>query len=561
MPRPSKLPLPPIAEPPPGEAFLKSLQSFYREAIEAAAPRYPSKTEFTLMNSGIVSFLESCRHKKSMAAARAEAQIQLPGGFEPRTRIGLPPQKFLMDDKLKVKLMKAKCGEQFVGILQAAINKAYGIKVPRKRKAVGEDGKAGTLKRLMVSDESSLTGKESWLCEASGPDTALNGSDQQGETTEGIRVPDTDHKPSEHHASRETILGDDKKYSAAVKSAEGHCESSEDVEGLSLGQYRRTDTKGTTTTAPPKCGILTSLDEAKDAQNTNGHHSVSEEESDSEAYSVCGRDGFSESLVGDGLQAGNGSEKEGTDWFQRNDALAHQAEQNIYHDRTGDNGHQQPEQCEESGDGQDIAPNHTAQARRAPDHKSMTPGNTAGPISDELTPEYSESQERCKQTRPIRLKLTHHGQAASPFTQSLLIDHLAAKAILEVYLEACKNTLQLDPLPFASLFPKLAKFPTGTWAIYQSQIERLHYSGKLQKMNTSQRLRKIAKICVYPEEERAMGEGKWERVIAAVIIAGFLAEVTGSEKAADDERKMVEKWVWDKVRELEFLKDTAGRKW
>lgn len=54
-----------------------------------------------------------------------------------------------------------------------------------------------------------------------------------------------------------------------------------------------------------------------------------------------------------------------------------------------------------------------------------------------------------------------------------------------------------------------------------------------------------------------MREGKWERVKAAAVIAGFLAETTGREEVSEDERKVVDGWVWEKMREIDFLRDTA----
>lgn len=118
-----------------------------------------------------------------------------------------------------------------------------------------------------------------------------------------------------------------------------------------------------------------------------------------------------------------------------------------------------------------------------------------------------------------------------------------------------------DALPFAALYPKLAKFPTGTWAVYQSKIERLHYSGKLWNMAVIRRTEKIARICVDPEEQRAMSEGKWERVKAAVVIAGFLGERTGAERATDSEKKLVDAWVWDRMRGVDLFRTAAESCW
>jgi hypothetical protein len=71
-------------------------------------------------------------------------------------------------------------------------------------------------------------------------------------------------------------------------------------------------------------------------------------------------------------------------------------------------------------------------------------------------------------------------------------------------------------------------------------------------MTLQQRLRRISKICLLPEEDEAMVTNDWERIRSVVLICAFLAEVTGPEEEEVDPR-VLNRWIRAKLLDLDYL--------
>ena len=106
----------------------------------------------------------------------------------------------------------------------------------------------------------------------------------------------------------------------------------------------------------------------------------------------------------------------------------------------------------------------------------------------------------------------------------------------------------LPPLPLEGLLPQISKIPSDKWCLYQRDLERLHSSGAFLAMTLQKRLRKIARVCLVPEEGEALLEGDAARLQAVVILVAVLAEATGpeDEELTEAARKEVNWWVWNK---------------
>ncbi|KAL2203218.1 hypothetical protein CC79DRAFT_1373366 [Sarocladium strictum] len=525
----------------PGEDFLKSLQSFFREAIELRSPDYPDRTDFRLMISSIITYLQACEKSKTTAAGRAEAPIRLPDGSEPRTRIALPPKGFVPDDKLTKKLMNMTCGQKIVGALQMAIWKHCGRKIPRKRKATAEESVAAKMAR--IRDKGDVSECRDSAGEASREDCMMDNSVEA-------------HPPAAVNDSGEEAQADGKESTLPSHAHDSPKEqvipdSSPEPSPKVKDEVPEETTSDQPADTPTPTLQIQQLPSSPNASPTReDDREINDKDMEDKIQQVSeefGTGRTSESNIKMAIQICAGEIESAIEWLRiYEDVSAGQLEKPVPDPSVQFAEDQDSDDGKEFGDIGKPRSKAAASRRKQNDSRSLMTGTTAS-----LSHEGSDA-----------LDLPHRTQKSSKTAtrpKLTIWDLRAGEA--EKAKEIAEDVPYPDALPFAALYPKLAKFPTGTWAVYQSQIERLHYSGKLRDMTIIRRTEKIARICVNPEEQLAMSEGRWERVKAAVVIAGFLGERTGAEMATDIEKDSVDAWVWDRMRGVDLFRMAAESRW
>lgn len=407
---------------PPGEDFLKSLQSFFREAIELKRPAYPDKTDFRLMTSSIVTYLLACQESRTAATARAEAPIRLPGGSEPRTRIALPPSGFVLDGKLTKKLTNMTCGQKFVAALQVAIYKHFGRKIPRKRKVSAEESVAAKMARIReqgdISECRDSTGETSR--EDCTTDTSVEAKlpaviDDSGEEAQ------TDSKkltlPSHAHDSLEEqgIPDSSPETSPGIKD-ETSKETAKDRPADTsnpVSQAQQLPSSSIASLAGEVCQEIDDVDMADKIQLV------------SEGF---GSGRTSESYIKMAIHICAGDIDNAIDWLRiYEDVSAGEAKKASHDSPVHFVEDQDSDDQKEFGDIRKPRPK-AAVLRRNQNHSSrLITGSIGSPVREgsiSLDSTYNTQKNLKTVTRP---KLTIWGRAPKPFTQCLLLGHLATQ--------------------------------------------------------------------------------------------------------------------------------------
>lgn len=323
-----------------------------------------------------------------------------------------------MNEKLGEKLMKLKCGEQFVGVLQAAINKAHGIKTPRKRKSEWQEGNAVAAKRPKGSMENASHEEITLPCDFL------------------LSVLGTKEARREHEASAEERAhhktNDPQGRCTGIETVEQHarrndkCDSVTAIEGplqqhaiqdRSTAEVGGAETDETVTTSQPSTNTLASLDEVRPKDGPCEDRDILEMESMPESSEVLRK----------AIEAGNGNVANAMKSPQSHGTSSPQPGKNNYD--IGDHSQQHLGRWKTLESREDRQPSTAGQM--GGNTSLGTSGSESGLESalDGTGIEKAKDKEKSETKQPIKLKLTHRGHASTPFTHSLIIDHLASKAM------------------------------------------------------------------------------------------------------------------------------------
>ncbi|KAH8171098.1 hypothetical protein LIA77_09879 [Sarocladium implicatum] len=517
------------------QVFMNSLHAYHSEAVRNASPAQLSNSDHRHMATSIIGYIKRCE-RQTRTAARAEAGLSLPDGSVPRTRIELPPRELRLDDRAREKLMsmRMKDFKRFLGELGKVIWKALGIKTPRKRKALVIEGEGESSKRVRMENGSILGNEASRESGVNKLKPAVEAGLNWVQQANNVEKDDIEREqqssdPGGERGGMERVAG---KHAAteptthSVTSLPGCCTAPSSLAAS------RTFVHQTDAALQRTCDLFEHFGQQSAGSEPNR---TSEEKPD---VLICSTPGQGDALDLD--QAAG-----------------------------------QPDGTQTASQGMQL--DLEARAAMTPGVVYSRLGNTLGKCKAGPTPQNLGgnqevgSEASLEPRRPIRLRLTHFGRPPKPLVQSLLLEHVTRQTLKFIADDLRDDPEQAEegvkvpeptplpaPLPFEALYPKLAKIPTGTWAVYQRDLERLYYAGKLQSNSVHRRISKIADICLVPEENRAMMEGDWERTMAAVVIVGFLAE-TMRQDDDDGEKvaKLVDSWTVAKMQELRFMKRMA----